>query len=312
MPEISAIICTYNRASMLVGAIESLAAQTLSRKRYEVLVVDNNSTDDTADAVASIQRQYPNLSLVYLREKRQGLGYARNAGWRAARARIVGFIDDDARANPEWLEKALSVFQNTDPVPFALGGAITPFYDSSRPSWFKDEYEERGWGNQRRYLRHGESFSGSNLVLWKEALERFGGFAETAGMTGNRLSVGEETALFMNIWGSGEGEDRILYLPDLVVTHHVPTWKMTVGYRCQRAYAEGQNDFRLRVSSGAVGSFRYRLWALRTILVGMGRAMARIRKYSCRENWLVEAMRPVWSGMGSLGIGRAFRSGSKG
>ena len=308
MREASVILCTYNRASMLGGAIESLAAQTIPPATFEVLVVDNNSSDGTADAVMELRERFPELALRYLLETMQGLGRARNAGWRASEGKVVAFLDDDARAAPDWLEKALAAFSETAPAPWAVGGPIRPYYDSPRPSWFRDEYEERNWGARRRPLESGESFAGSNLVVSRDALERFGGFSTEAGMTGSRLSVGEETALILRIWESGEGEGRLLYLPDLVVRHHVPGWKMTVGYQLRRAYAEGQNDFRLRAAGSLRSIVRYRFWAFRNVLSGTGRALARRGSYSCRESWMVETLRPVWSAIGSLGIGSPPRA----
>jgi len=288
---------------MLAGAIESLAAQTLPAEKYEVLVVDNNSSDDTQTVVERASRRFLSLSLRYLTERRQGLGHARNTGWLASSGRYVAFLDDDARADACWLEKALGGFAGTGLPPLAIGGPIRPFYDPGRPDWFRDEYEERSWGGMRRFLDRGESFSGSNLILSRDGLDRFGGFSTEAGMMGDRLSVGEESAFFERIWARGEGEGRLLYLPDLVVRHHVPGWKMTVGYQVRRAYAEGQNDFRLRAGSSAAGRLGYRVRALCRVLAGCGQALFRLRAFPARERWLVEAMRPVWSAMGSLGFG---------
>ena len=93
-PLISAVICTYNRADLLAGAIESLLEQTLNPAHREIIVVDNASTDGTRAVV----EQFAPDGVRYVLETRQGLGYARNRGWQEARGEFVAYIDDDARA----------------------------------------------------------------------------------------------------------------------------------------------------------------------------------------------------------------------
>src|SRR4051812_47490794 len=95
-PEISVIICSYNRADYIIGAIESLYHQTLDRERYEVLVVDNNSIDNTSELVQDYINAHMDFHLKYLTESRQGASFARNTGAAFARAPLLCFMDDDA------------------------------------------------------------------------------------------------------------------------------------------------------------------------------------------------------------------------
>src|SRR5215813_5826726 len=98
----SVVICTYNRLDHLVNSVESALHQTIDAANYEVIVVDNCSTDGTAEAIQKLIGEHPNLR--YLYETRLGLANARNSGWQAAQGTYVAFLDDDAKAENNWLE----------------------------------------------------------------------------------------------------------------------------------------------------------------------------------------------------------------
>jgi len=101
--KISVVICTYNRSKTLGAAIESVAAQSLPRSLgCEILVVDNNSTDETRQVVEGLQQRYPER-IRYVFERAQGISHARNTGIREAEAEILAFLDDDEIADTEWL-----------------------------------------------------------------------------------------------------------------------------------------------------------------------------------------------------------------
>ena len=139
----SVVVCTYNRADMLGGALDSLVEQTLDKDLHEIMVVNNASEDSTAQVVQGSQRKHPECRIVYLYEAVQGLAQARNTGLQDARGEFVAFMDDDARAKPDWLEIALQCFEEADPSPVVAGGVMMPFYTARRPDWFKDKYEIR-------------------------------------------------------------------------------------------------------------------------------------------------------------------------
>src|SRR5258706_654344 len=112
MPDIkiSAVICTYNRAEYLGRAIESLAHQDLDSAGYEIIVVDNNSTDTTAQLVKNSIEAYPSIQIRYVLETEQGLSAARNRGAHEAAGNYIAYVDDDARAVQGWLSSLLASF----------------------------------------------------------------------------------------------------------------------------------------------------------------------------------------------------------
>jgi glycosyltransferase involved in cell wall biosynthesis len=283
----SVVICSYNRREHVLASVESALGQTLSSDLYEVIVVDNCSTDGTAEAIAGLVDHHHNLRYIY--EARLGLGTARNTGWRAGHGTYVAFLDDDARAENNWLETAQGLIERNPLNLRCVGGPIHPFYTSPTPDWWLDSYEIRTRGDVQRHLRQGESFSGSNMIWLKDALELYGGFDESAGMKGTRLGMGEETALFRDVW-EGEEAPVFLYSPDLRVYHWVPPEKMTMGYILKRAAANGQfeADFALAHNAHRAGRLRLVGATLRTLAVEVPTVLLKRRHYRTTQNWYFE------------------------
>ena len=283
----SVVICSYNRREHLLASVESVLGQTLVADRYEVIVVDNCSTDGTAEAIGAVVEQHPNLRYVY--EARLGLATARNTGWHAAEGTYVAFLDDDARAETNWLETAQGLIERNPVNLRCVGGPIHPFYTSSKPDWWLDSYEIRTRGDVQRHLRQGESFSGSNMIWLRDALRTYGGFDSSAGMMGRQLGMGEETALFRHVW-EGEESPVFLYSPALRVYHWVPPEKMTMAYILKRAAANGQfeADFALSQNATLAGRLRLVGATLRTLAVEIPRVLLRRRHYRTTQNWYFE------------------------
>ncbi|MDG6249254.1 glycosyltransferase [Methanocalculus sp.] len=294
--QISVIICTYNRSNILSGSIESLMHQTADKEIFEIIVVDNNSTDNTKEIV----NQFRNAeNLRYIFEPNQGLSHARNRGFREAKGEYVAYIDDDARADPDWITGIYMMLQELNPRPIGIGGPIYPFYLSEKPDWFLDEYEIRSWGDAPRYLKKGEFFSGSNMVFSKAVLERLGGFDINLGVKGETLNLGEETRLFNKIWDEYNEKEMFYYSPDLKVYHLVPADKMNLHYFFKRRFMVGQSSLQtlyspldnLKKISLIVGFSGFILY--KTIV-----AIVKLPFYRSFHTWVIECMNPVIVGLG--------------
>jgi glycosyltransferase involved in cell wall biosynthesis len=296
---ISAVVCTYNRAGLLGGALDSLIQQSLDADDYEILVVDNASTDGTPALVRAFQEKHPGHNVVSIYESQQGLAYARNTGLQHARGKYVAYLDDDALANPDWLKHALELFETVEPAPICVGGPVFPFYLTPKPAWFKDEYEIRSHGNEPRFLSRGEAFAGANMVWSKEGAQRLGGFEGKLGVKGNYLLLGEETALFDKAWRSS-ARPAIYYSPSLSVRHLITPYQMTVAYRLKWEFIYGQ----LRQQLYGPKALQDRLRLLVKLPWGIAKvgslALWRGRTYACRQAWLVDEWRPVARKLGTL------------
>jgi len=250
-PEITAVICTHNRAGLMDMCIQSLYDQTLEQGRYEVIVVDNASTDDTA-TVCRKYRDYAGFR--YVEEPIPGLSQARNTGWRSANSPYVGYIDDDATANPKWLEKALWCFENTDPQPDWVGGAIFLDWEISPPSWICEYYEislgKVYWGDKPRFLgASGERLGGGNSFYKKEILKNLDGFDVRLGRKKGLLLSAEETQLQHRLEALG---GRLFYHPDVSINHFVPRERTRPKWFYRRFYWEGRSNLIMEKSLSAI------------------------------------------------------------
>jgi glycosyltransferase involved in cell wall biosynthesis len=295
---ISAAICTFNRADLLGGAISSLCRQSLPAAHYEILIVDNGSTDNTADIVRGCQDNYPDHTILLISESNVGLSYARNRAMQEAKGRYLAYIDDDARAEPNWLEQALDIFQEKPEALVCLGGSVWPFYTTPKPEWFKDAYEINSWGDNARWLNSGESFNGLNMIWRKSALHFIEGFTPHLGVAGEVLNVGEETDAFHKVWCQIENP-LLYYEPELRVQHWVAPYKMTVFYRLKRAFVIGQVAVKLKRETGLRWRLRSTLGGMRDLVLFSFRALRRFRRYPYWQNWLIEEGKSI---IGKLGI----------
>jgi len=300
MIQISVVVCTYNRAELLNGALKSLLEQSLDPERYEIIIVDNVSTDNTPEVVKTFQEMYPKHTITRVYEPRQGLGYARNTGFKNARGRYVAYIDDDAIAGHDWLKNALELFTSVKPTPVCLGGPIFPFYITPKPKWFKDAYETRKWSDQPRCLKPGESFSGSNMIWSKNFfLKNLNGFDVRLGVKGEYLSLGEEDELFQQIWHMLD-DPIFYYSPKLLVRHLVLPFKMTVFYFLKRSFVEGQVWSLQYKQKGLLNRLQFLTGRLLILFKTGLRTFRKVRVHNYLENWVVEDWGSIFSHIGVI------------
>jgi glycosyltransferase involved in cell wall biosynthesis len=234
---LAVIICTFNREKLLARAIESLSRQTLSSELFEIIVVDNGSTDNTAQIVNKLLSANSNIK--YVRENQQGLSFARNRGWRLSVAPYIAYIDDDAVADIQWAERIINAFQEVHPKPDAVGGKILPIYHDPAPVWFDDSIETHTWGEIERYLDSKQEpmgFYGSNMAFTRETLENLGGFSANYGMQGVKMRFGEDSEFFARMGVAGK---IIYYDPKLIVYHSVWNQNYKYSYIAKRFYNIG-------------------------------------------------------------------------
>lgn len=232
-PVLSVVVCTYNRADLLSGCLESLAGQTVDKHVYEVIVVNNNSTDTTQEIAESFTRREQNFRVVV--EASQGLSKARNRGFKEARGQFVAYIDDDAKANPDWV-RATAHFFEIHPEASGAGGPYKAFSPVPIPEWFPEEYGSKSLGNETRLLQKGESISGTNMAFRKSALIEVGGFDAALGMTGDKVSYGEEAQLTRKMLERGM---EIFYCTEMCVDHAILPYKLSLRWLLRSSFANG-------------------------------------------------------------------------
>lgn len=306
------IVCTHNRASLLRGCLHSLVEQSIDLREYEVVVVDNASTDETATVIAEIQACHASHAIVHAREPRLGLAHARNTGLQVARAPIVAFADDDVLLTKHWLACGLELFDSLGESLASVGGPVYPRFLSVPPDWFQDRYETSTLGPNPRFLSHGESFVGGNMMLRRNLIERLGGFSTQLGMSGTSLGVGEETWMFTLLWKQ-EGAAKLFYSPALYVHHCIPPWKTTVAYCLRRGFAVGQASWTMRpwAPCRPLGWLPLPIRGLLSVFKASGVALLRLFRHRRWQHWAVEELEPVASALGlwtkSMGISIVVR-----
>lgn len=226
-------ICTYNRADCLADAVRSVVVQEAPFP-FEVMVIDNNSTDGTRDLVMLLQRESADLRYVF--ESKQGLSRARNRALEESEAEIVAYIDDDAVAHEGWLTALVAGF--SDPTIAVVGGRIEVSYPVDRPAWVTDKMEVLlgRFGPADMVSDVSEVFGGNFAVRRRVALE-IGGFSEILGYQGDRLLPGEETGYCLRARKAGY---RVVYIPDAQVTHSVHPSRLSKQWFLRRAKGTGE------------------------------------------------------------------------
>ena len=236
--KISAIVCTLNRSWYLKKAIQSLVDQTVPQGEYEIIVVDNASTDDTKSVVESFRHV---LNLRYVHEPVLGLSRARNTGWQNALGRYVAYLDDDAMACPTWLERILHAFENVKPTPGTVGGRITLIWETERPDWLARELETPlgylDWGCSGMFLtQENQWLGGGNLACPRKILEEAGGFSTDLGRKGKNLLSNDEILLTRYLRSQNLGS---YYDPAVLVQHHVLPERVQKGWFYRRYFWQG-------------------------------------------------------------------------
>lgn len=244
--DISAVICTHNRARYLREAIQSLAVQSLAKTQYEILIVDNASTDNTQQVVHEFSGMQ-NLKFIY--EPVIGLSHARNTGWRNAAGTYVAYLDDDARAHPVWLEKIIEVFETVSPKPGCVGGKIEPIWEAPKPRWLDDralgQLSILDWGDKAEIIRGEKWLAGANVAYPRILLEEIGGFNIKLGRIGSKLLSMEENMARIEIEKKGY---RCLYHPEIRVAHHILPERLTQTWFMKRAYWSGVGSALIQIN----------------------------------------------------------------
>ncbi len=237
--EISAIICTFNRAAYLPQAVRSLLQQ--SEGAFEVIVVDNASTDDTRKICEGFLRTHGNFRYVY--EPKKGLSNARNAGIEHAKGRFVAFIDDDARAEQDWLETILAAFKTIVPRPASVGGRIFLEWEGEKPEWFPDEFlgylGHLDYGATPFFLGPDKTLFGGNIAFKKDIIKEINGFDAKLGRTREGLLSNEETKVFKML---NQRHYPVYYEPDAIIHHMVPRERATEDFLYLRSLWQGVSD----------------------------------------------------------------------
>jgi glycosyltransferase involved in cell wall biosynthesis len=271
-PDVSVIVGTYNRCNVLRGALESLMNQDCAGTQYEVILVDNNSTDETRAMVENLRDSLGYDNLVYCFEGNQGVSHARNTGIAAARGRIIAFTDDDIRPARNWIasiNQGFRKFPNAD----CIGGKVLPQSITAFPVWLTGKHWtplallDLGDGQMELDVRNGPGLVAANLAVRSSVFSDVGVFHPHLQRVKNSIGSMEDHEFQLRL---ADAKKCLMYLPELVVYAHVLEERLTKDYH--RGWYRGHGyfyavmrahdfeDSRMRVLDVPAHVYRRALW----------------------------------------------------
>lgn len=286
MSTLSVIICTYNRSELLQYCLDSLAQQKANPEEFEIIVIDNNSSDATQQVIQG----YTEPHFKSFIETNQGLSHARNRGAQEAQSPWLLYLDDDVLLDSDLVDRALTWCQRDDIVSF--GGSFGPWYHYGKPDWYRDEYASMNLQHARpTVLKSHEFLFGCVFALRKQALDDVGGFDPLLGMRGNLIGYGEETEVQRQMRMKG---GQIAYDPDIIVRHVVNPERLDVLWFLQAGWALGRDEVHAGKSRhhniGLIGVVAVAAGLL--VLLGLKNGFRLMFQRSYRvENWIIDTLR---------------------
>ena len=297
---ISVVVCTHNRSQSLAVALESLASQKFAASAdWEILVVDNNSTDNTREVAERFINLYPDR-FRYIFEARQGKSYALNTGIENAQGDIFAFTDDDIVAEPTWLENLTSAFAQQTCM--GVSGRTLPEKGFTSPPWLnaKQVYAMApvaifDLGIERHEIN--ESPFGNNMAYRKTVFEKYGAFRVDLGPRAGCSSPqkNEDSEFGSRLLSAKE---QLLYEPAAVIYHAVPARRIQQSYFLEWWFDKARADvqvFGIPASEGEwfVAGIPIRMF--RRLLVWTIRWMVAINpahRFECKKK--------VWGRLGEM------------
>jgi glycosyltransferase involved in cell wall biosynthesis len=243
---ISVCICTYNRCTLLEHCLQPIKQLIDLRPKHaiEVIVIDNNSNDETSVVVSALIPSFP-FKLRYVFEAEQGLSAARNRAIDEAQGDYLAFLDDECSVPPDWLSIAVEDINEFRPM--VLGGPyVGAFLPGKRPQWFKIEYGNAPFLDYGFKKGFQETFraSAGNMIVHRSV---FGGvrFDINLGLKSDQLKLGEELGEEIELqerYLRAHPSQKILYDPNMIVQHFIRPEKMKLSYRARRIFANQLSD----------------------------------------------------------------------
>jgi len=241
-PTLSIVVCTYNRDNYIGKTLEHLLDQHIETIDYEVIIVNNNSTDHTDTICQDFISNHPQAPFHYFIEHNQGHSYSRNRGIAESKGNIISFIDDDAFVHHDFGTNIITYF-NSHPEVKVIGGKIIPVYEDSAPNWMTPFLlplvSALDMGSQPKPFTGRKFPVGANIAFRKSVFDRYGRFNVALGRKGTGLMGGDEKELVYRLKANNE---PVHYVPNVVVDHIIPQKRLQLSYIRGLAQGVGQSE----------------------------------------------------------------------
>ncbi len=254
--DISVVIPTYNRAHLLDEAMRPLLNQKVDGIQYEIIIVDNNSADQTEEKVSSYVKQDSRIR--YLSEERQGVAHARNAGIGAAEADLIAFCDDDVRVAEDWLQRMYEALRRFPDADF-VGGRVLPVWKASPPAWVNERMAplaSQNYGDRPLMfsLKDPRCLISACLGVRRSAFARAGQFPLETQRVKDTIGSTEDRDWETRVWETG---GHGMYVPDVVCYCDIPASRLAKSYHRRWHLGHGKFNALARHAEYEGGSWRF-------------------------------------------------------
>lgn len=240
--------------------LQSVALQKCNPDDFELVLINNQSTDSTNLICEKFVAENPSLPIRYFIETKQGLSFARNRGLKEAKGNYFVFIDDDAFLCENYISELKCYLKNA-PKELGFGGKILPFLECELPNWMSKYLESLmsviDLGNETKLFKGAKYPVGANMGFSASVVTKIGVFNEELGRIGNSMLGGEEKDFFFRMKSAGI---PIYYFSKMIVHHVIPAKRLTVEFIKKLALGIGESE-RLRTKKNGLNSYLYR-WFL--------------------------------------------------
>lgn len=231
-PRITVAVLTFNRSRLLRETLAGMVRQNYPAAGWELIVVDNNSTDDTADAVASFHAAAPAPRLVV--ETRQGLDHGRNRAIDEAGGEVIVLADDDILVGPDWLAQLVAPFSSDSAHRIGVvGGDVVPVFPDGVPAWLEGAHRPLGFRRDPGPLPPGQAPMGANFAFPRWVFERLGRFETSLDRKGTSLFGGGDSEMVRRIRAAGL---EVWFVPGARALHQMTAERLTFGYAMRHAF----------------------------------------------------------------------------
>lgn len=251
----SFVTCTYNRAECLAKTLQSLVEQDFDPHDFQIVVINNNSTDSTSDVCDNFASRHPNLNIEHHKEPNQGLSFALNRGISEAKGDYIIYVDDDETIDRQHLTR-LEKHLNDRPEILLAASPVVPVYQEEQPRWMS-RFTQRligghfNIGNKIKKLKKTEYPGTGHTIIKRELYSKFGSYNTELGRKGKGLLGAEDKDMAFRLVSNNIA---CYYLPDIPIYHHIPAYKLTDEFFTKLTYSVGQSE-KIRTLANSKGAY---------------------------------------------------------
>jgi glucosyl-dolichyl phosphate glucuronosyltransferase len=294
--KVTIAIPTHNRAEFLRQTLAGIARQDFPHSEFEVLVVDNNSSDHTRAVVEAFAREKP--APLYLLETRQGLDHARNRAIAEASGDIVVFADDDILVEPDWIAAIAAPFARHSPGKIgAVGGEVIPVFPDGLPPWLKGAHGPLGYRQDTGPLPPAQSPMGANLAIPRWIFEKYGRFHTDLDRQGKHYFSGGDGEMIRRLRTAGF---EIWFAPEAKVLHQIPASRLNLRHVLRHAFDSARSRVVDRAGRPGAGSYLVSRFFANAFKIPAFALMALLNALILRTGAAKKALVRAWRSCGYL------------